>query len=89
MGGLASPTLRGPGLPSTVIEKTHRRESSRGQIIDLIRSQGPISRVDLARKTGLTQATISTIVRTLLSEDIVVESGRAESTGGKPRCSWS
>ena len=84
MGGLASPTLRGPGLPSAVIEKTHRRESSRGQIIDLIRSQGPISRVDLARKTGLTQATISTIVRTLLSEDIVVESGRAESTGGKP-----
>lgn len=68
-----------------MIEKTRRRESSRGKIIDLIRSWGPISRVELAEKTGLTQATISTLVRTLLSENIVVESGRGESTGGKPR----
>lgn len=53
--------------------------------MDLIRSSGPISRVELAEKTGLTQATISTLVRTLLTEDIIVESGRGESTGGKPR----
>jgi predicted NBD/HSP70 family sugar kinase len=72
-------------LPSTVIEKTRRRESSRGKIIDLVRSSGPISRVELAEKTGLTQATISTLVRTLLTEDIIVESGRGVSTGGKPR----
>jgi predicted NBD/HSP70 family sugar kinase len=69
----------------TVIEKTRRRESSRGKVIDLIRSSGPISRVELAEKTGLTQATISTLVRTLLTEDIILESGRGESTGGKPR----
>ncbi|MFJ6000697.1 ROK family protein [Arthrobacter sp. NPDC092385] len=68
-----------------MIEKTRRRESSRGRIMDLIRSSGPISRVELAEKTGLTQATISTLVRTLLTEDIIVESGRGESTGGKPR----
>ncbi|KNC18466.1 hypothetical protein AC792_12180 [Arthrobacter sp. RIT-PI-e] len=62
-----------------------RRESSRGRVIDLIRSNGPISRVELAERTGLTQATISTLVRALLTEDIVVESGRGVSTGGKPR----
>lgn len=74
-----------PAAASSALEKTRRRESSRGRIIDLIRSNGPISRVELSEMTGLTQATISTLVRTLLTENIVVESGRAESTGGKPR----
>lgn len=54
-------------------------------MLDLIRSQGPISRVELASITGMTPASVSNIVRALLSEDLVVESGRAESTGGKPR----
>ena len=59
--------------------------TSRGLMLDLIRSQGPISRVELASITGMTPASVSNIVRALLSEDLVVESGRAESTGGKPR----
>lgn len=59
--------------------------TSRGLILDLIRSQGPISRVELAALTGLTPASISNIVRTLLTDEIVLESGRGESTGGKPR----
>ncbi|MCX7522488.1 ROK family transcriptional regulator [Microbacterium sp. STN6] len=62
-----------------------RRPSSRGRVLDLIRSAGPISRVEVAETTGLTQATISTVVRELLDDGLVVEAGRAESTGGKPR----
>ncbi|MBK4348465.1 ROK family transcriptional regulator [Lacisediminihabitans changchengi] len=58
--------------------------TSRGLILDLIRSQGPISRVELASATGLAAASISNIVRTLMADDLVVESGRGESTGGKP-----
>lgn len=65
--------------------KTRRRGSSRGKILDLIRSTGPVSRVELAEMTGLTQATISTSVRELLSSGLVSETGRGESTGGKPR----
>jgi predicted HTH transcriptional regulator len=77
LGKKVAPSTSQPsGLPLTVIEKTRRRESSRGKVIDLIRSSGPISRVELAEKTGLTQATISTLVRTLLTEDIILESGR-------------
>lgn len=59
--------------------------SSRGLILDLIRSAGPISRVELADRTGLTQATMSNVVRLLIDEGLVVESGRGASTGGKPR----
>ncbi|WP_162236417.1 ROK family transcriptional regulator [Frigoribacterium sp. Leaf263] len=59
--------------------------TSRALAFDLIRSQGPISRVELAESTGLTQATMSNVVRQLLLDGLVVESGRRESTGGKPR----
>lgn len=59
--------------------------SSRAAILDVIRASGTISRVELTRATGLTGATISTAVRRLMNEGLVVEAGRAESTGGKPR----
>lgn len=58
--------------------------TSRGLVLDLVRTLGPISRVELAETTGLTQATMSTVVRQLLADGLVVEAGRGESTGGKP-----
>ncbi|MBO0901075.1 ROK family transcriptional regulator [Cellulomonas sp. zg-ZUI222] len=61
------------------------RTGSRSAILDVIRAAGTISRVELTRATGLTAATVSTVVRRLLDEGLVVEAGRAESTGGKPR----
>ncbi|WP_328584292.1 ROK family transcriptional regulator [Streptomyces sp. NBC_00370] len=68
-----------------------RRESagagpgSRALIVDLIRSSGPISRVELVKATGLTQPTISTIVRRLIDGGVVRETGDTVATGGKPR----
>ena len=67
-----------------------RRESaagpgSRALIVDLIRSSGPISRVELVNATGLTQPTISNIVRRLIDDGVVRETGATVATGGKPR----
>lgn len=59
--------------------------SSRSAILDLIRAAGTISRVELTQVSGLTGATVSTVVRKLIDDGLVVEAGRAESTGGKPR----
>lgn len=59
--------------------------ASTSAVLDAVRSAGTISRVGLARATGLTAATVSTVVRRLLDDELVVEIGRAESTGGKPR----
>lgn len=59
--------------------------ASTSVVLDAIRRTGTISRVGLTRATGLTGATVSTVVRRLLDDDLVVEIGRAESTGGKPR----
>lgn len=54
-------------------------------VVDAIRAAGTISRVGLTGVTGLTGATVSTVVRRLIDDGLVVEIGRAESTGGKPR----
>ena len=59
--------------------------SSRGLVLDLVRFRGPISRVEIADLTGLTQGTISNVVRALLAEDLVQETGARKYTGGQPR----
>lgn len=59
--------------------------SSQAAVIDVIRAAGTISRAGLIEETGLTGATISTTVRRLIDDGLVIETGRAESTGGKPR----
>ncbi|GAA2684919.1 MULTISPECIES: ROK family transcriptional regulator [Actinosynnema] len=59
--------------------------SSKATVLDVIRAAGVISRVGLIGATGFTGATISTVVRKLIDEGLVVETGRAESTGGKRR----
>ncbi|WP_211340918.1 ROK family transcriptional regulator [Xylanimonas allomyrinae] len=58
---------------------------SRALVVDLIRSAGPISRVELVEQTGLTQPTISNIVRRLIADGVVRETGETVATGGKPR----
>jgi len=50
-----------------------------------VRTRAPISRVELAELTGLTQASISHAVRALLEEGLLRETGLREWTGGKPR----
>ncbi|WP_234346656.1 ROK family transcriptional regulator [Cellulomonas timonensis] len=70
-------------MSSTSLGMAHT--SSRSAILDVIRAAGTISRVELTHATGLTGATISTVVRRLMNEGLVVEAGQAESTGGKPR----
>lgn len=65
--------------------RTTPHTNSRAAVLDVIRAAGTISRVSLVNATGLTGATISTVVRGLIDDDLVRESGRAESTGGKRR----
>ncbi|GLY15413.1 ROK family transcriptional regulator [Kineosporia rhizophila] len=54
-------------------------------VLDLIRTAGPISRVELAAHTGLTPATITNTVRDLLAGGLVRETGRRPVAVGSPR----
>jgi predicted NBD/HSP70 family sugar kinase len=45
----------------------------------------PCSRQDLSWATGLSTASVSNVVRELISEEIVTEAGQVDSDGGRPR----
>jgi predicted NBD/HSP70 family sugar kinase len=53
-------------------------------LIELVRSSGPISRADLARQSGLSAPTVSTIVGELVERGIVIEGATAPANGGRP-----
>jgi predicted NBD/HSP70 family sugar kinase len=58
---------------------------NRAVVLDQIQLGGGISRVEIAKFTGLTPQTVSGIVRRLIVEGIVREDGARTSNGGKPR----
>ncbi len=64
------------------------RERNRRQLLDALRRRGSASRADLARLTGLSRSTVSTLVSDLQSQGLVVEhDGRAgsDSVGAEGR----
>ena len=54
------------------------------KLLELIKNSNEISRADLAKKTELTPASITKIVQKLINEEIIVELGLGDSTGGRP-----
>ncbi|MBO3731815.1 ROK family transcriptional regulator [Glycomyces niveus] len=62
------------------------RVTTAGRLLDLLRTQGTLSRVELAERTGLTPATITNTVRRLIDAGLVHEIGRGHQRGrGQPR----
>ncbi len=74
--GWVSPVLGG-AVGSTALVRTINERS----LLDLLRSDGPTSRVELARTTGLSKPTVSAALANLLSYGLVDEAGSAS---GKP-----
>jgi predicted NBD/HSP70 family sugar kinase len=62
------------------------RDFNQQVVLETIRGAGGVSRVEIARETGLTAQTISNIVKRLLAEGLVIEDGKGvPARGGKPR----
>jgi len=53
-------------------------------ILGLLGTQGPISRVDIARSLGLSPATVTQVTKDLLARGLVEELASVPSTGGRP-----
>ncbi|MDH4119236.1 MAG: ROK family transcriptional regulator [Acidimicrobiia bacterium] len=73
-----SPTARHP-------KKTSRDDSRRWNLLatlQTVAASGATSRADIARATGLTKASVSSIVAELLDEGLIHEIGTAPSDGG-------
>jgi len=63
------------------------RDLRRANRITLLRRlyfEGPLSRLDLASRTGLSPATVGNVIAELLKDRIVIETGQLDSDGGRP-----
>lgn len=58
------------------------RELNRRRVIDALRDMGVASRADIARRTGLSRSTVSTLVSRLRADGLVVDHAPAEGDGG-------
>jgi N-acetylglucosamine repressor len=56
---------------------------NRNLVLNVIKSQGPISRTNIARLSGLSLATVSSITADLIETGLVYEKGAGESSGGR------
>ncbi|TLS38570.1 ROK family transcriptional regulator [Pseudalkalibacillus caeni] len=56
---------------------------NRSIILNKIRTDGPISRADIAKATTLTPPTVSSIVKELIDSGLIAESSQGESSGGR------
>jgi predicted NBD/HSP70 family sugar kinase len=71
--------------PTTKVLPEHARAHNRSLVLGHLFHDGPSSRADIARSTGLTRVTVSDLVAALLAEGLVADLGvRAESRVGKP-----
>lgn len=60
------------------------RKRNLSQVLNLIRQKGAVSRAGIVRQTGLSATTVSSLVNILLDSGFVKESGRGQSSGGRP-----
>ncbi|MFJ2535648.1 ROK family transcriptional regulator [Microbacterium maritypicum] len=74
----------GRGADALLDGKGKIRRDHLRRALALIASADPVTRASLARSTGLTTATTSSLVNELIALGLVVEGEQAESTGGKP-----
>jgi N-acetylglucosamine repressor len=68
------------GIKATLHETRERNERL---VLATVYDQGPVSRAEVARLTGLTRTTVSDVVGELIVSGLAVEIGRGPSTGGK------
>ncbi|SFB00499.1 xylose repressor, XylR [Lentibacillus halodurans] len=59
------------------------KNGNKSLVLETIMNHSPISRADIAEKTGLNKGTVSSQVNELLDEDLIYEKGPGKSSGGR------
>ncbi|MFI6743173.1 ROK family protein [Nonomuraea sp. NPDC050451] len=69
------------------VQQTTRdlRRHNRSTLLSSLYVQGPLSRQDLIKESGLSSATVSNVVSDLINDGVVEEAGLVGSDGGRPR----
>ncbi|MGH3352033.1 MAG: ROK family transcriptional regulator [Nocardioides sp.] len=77
---------RDPAAEPSATPESRLRVANRSQVLDLLGRSAPVSRADLAQRTGLSRSTVSSIVQELLGTGQIIET-TTESLprgGGRP-----
>lgn len=75
--------MKRPLLISDRSTPSDSRPSNLRLVLQWVVADGPMSRADIARQTGLNPTTVSSLVNELTDDGLIEEVGRAASTGGK------
>ncbi|MBP2324294.1 putative NBD/HSP70 family sugar kinase [Kibdelosporangium banguiense] len=69
------------------IQQTTRdlRRHNRSALLSRLYLDGPGSRLELVRASGLSSATVSNVISDLINDGMVTEAGSVDSDGGRPR----
>lgn len=62
----------------------HSKTLNLRTVLQFVHDEHTTTRAEVSRRTGLTRATVSTLIATLIDDGLVVEAGVAPSAGGKP-----
>ena len=60
------------------------RAINRSHVLNAIKSDGPIGRAEIARRTSLSPATVTSITAKLIAQKLVLEKSAGDSSGGRP-----
>ncbi|MBC7250669.1 MAG: ROK family transcriptional regulator [Anaerolineae bacterium] len=60
------------------------RAINRSTVLNIVKADGPISRTEIGRLSGLSPATVSEITADLIAEGLIYEKAAGDSTGGRP-----
>jgi predicted NBD/HSP70 family sugar kinase len=60
------------------------RAINRSAVLNTVKTHGPIARTEVARRTGLSAATVTGITAELLNQNLIVEKAAGDSSGGRP-----
>lgn len=60
------------------------RAINRSTVLNIVKAEGPISRTDIVRFSGLSPATVSEITADLIAQGLLYEKAAGDSTGGRP-----
>lgn len=81
---MATPPTHVPVTPAESVARSPLlRRMNLSLVLRLLRDMGPMSRAEIARRTGLTTPTVSVVTRQLMEAGYVVHVGEGLSTGGR------
>ncbi len=70
--------------PRHVLRLGQVRAANRAAVLRLLRRHRQLSRAELARRTSLSEASVSRIIAELMSQGLLVDVGNGPGTGGRP-----